>query len=80
VSPEFLQRFEANQRLQALMLALAASGTRIGMYDRNIATGEIFWTEQVARLLGLRTTTTFSQSYHYHDWAERVHPEAGAGP
>jgi len=57
-------------------LALAASGTQIGMYEWNIVTGETFWTQQVARLLGLRTTTTtFSQQYHYHDWTERVHPE-----
>ncbi|MCL5279839.1 MAG: PAS domain S-box protein [Planctomycetes bacterium] len=59
-------------------LALAASGTRIGMYDWNVVTGETLWTEQVARLLGLRTTTTtttVSQRYHYRDWAERVHPE-----
>lgn len=35
-------------------LALAASGTRIGMYERNVATGVSLWTEQVARLLGLR--------------------------
>jgi PAS domain S-box-containing protein len=63
-------------------LALAASGARIGLYDWNVVTEEAFWTEQVSRLLGLRTTTTtttttttVSQKYHYHDWAECVHPE-----
>ena len=68
-------------------LALATSGTRIGMFDWNIATGEILGTERQVRLLGLAasasasasaattTTTTLSQSYHYRDWAERVHPD-----
>ncbi|MBN1508865.1 MAG: PAS domain S-box protein [Sedimentisphaerales bacterium] len=68
---------EAALRESEERLALAASGTRIGMYEGNIATGEILGTEQVARLLGLRTTTTttFSQRYQYHDWRERVYPE-----
>jgi signal transduction histidine kinase len=68
---------ESEQRL-----ALALSGTRVGMYERDLATGECWGTEQAARLLGLRTTTTttttpttLSQSYYYRDWAERVHPE-----
>ena len=57
-------------------LALAASGTRIGMYEWNVTTGATLWTEQVAQLLGLRTTTTtISQPYHYQDWAQCVHPE-----
>ena len=38
-------------------MALAASGARIGMFDRNIPTGEALCTEQFARLLGLTTTT-----------------------
>jgi PAS domain S-box-containing protein len=64
-------------------LALAISGTRIGMYDRSVTDGRTLCTEQVAKLLGLRTppprpttpTTTLFQQYHYHDWAERVHPD-----
>ena len=34
-------------------LALAASGTHIGMFDWNIATGEVLGTEQLSRLLAL---------------------------
>ncbi len=62
-------------------LALALSSTRMGMYERNLITGEIRGTDQLARLLDLRptttttTTTTLSRLYHYHDWAGRVHPE-----
>ncbi|MFZ5907080.1 MAG: PAS domain S-box protein [Nitrospirota bacterium] len=59
-------------------LSLAASGTQIGMYDWDVVTGEILWTEQVNRLLGLKATTnnnnTF-QKYHYQDWTDRVNPE-----
>ncbi|MCL5281091.1 MAG: PAS domain S-box protein [Planctomycetes bacterium] len=69
------KRAEEELRSSQEKLALAASGTQIGMYDRDAATGEIRGTEQMARLLGLRTTTTLSQVYHYHDWAERVHAE-----
>jgi two-component system sensor histidine kinase UhpB len=58
-------------------LALAVSGTQIGMYERNVATGRTLGTEQIAQLLGLRTATarTLFQRYHYHDWTERVHPD-----
>jgi len=73
-------RQQAEQAEQALReseerLALAVSGTRIGIYDRDLVTGAIRATEQTVRLLGLRTTTTLSQAYQYHDWQERVHPE-----
>ncbi|MGM0562606.1 MAG: MASE3 domain-containing protein [Pseudomonadota bacterium] len=66
-------------------LALATSGTQVGIFDRNLLTGEIAATEQNVRLLGMppaaaagtrtRTRTTLSQFYGYSDWAERVHPE-----
>ena len=54
------ERAEAAAALRQIeeRLALAASGTRIGMFDRNVATGESLCTEQHARLVGLRTTTT----------------------
>jgi PAS domain S-box-containing protein len=63
-------------------LALATSGSRIGLFEWNIATGETLWTEQLARLLGLKTrrrrtttTTTLSLKFHYRDWVDRVHAE-----
>ena len=66
-------------RVSQERLALAASGTRIGMFEWNIATGETFWTEQHARLWGLPAesegTTTMSRPYQYLDWAKRIHPE-----
>ncbi len=79
------KRAEEALRESEQRLALALSGTRIGLYDRDMITGAVRGTEQIARLLGLRppppppppttTTTTLSQAYDYHDWAERVHPE-----
>ena len=71
----------AELRQSEAKLALATSGTRVGIFDRNLLTGETMATEQHIRLLGLRpttnktTATTLSQRYHYRDWAERVHPE-----
>ena len=72
------KRVEDALRASQERLALAASGTRIGMFDWNIATGESHCTEQHARLLGLTTTTTtttLSLSHHYREWAACVHPD-----
>ena len=76
-----LKKTEKALRESEQKLALATSGTQIGIFDRNIITGEIIATEQNVRLLGLRTTTTttttttLSQHYQYRDWAKRIHPE-----
>lgn len=69
-------------------LAVAVSGARIGLFEWNVATGELLWNPQHARLFGLDTTTsngttpttattktTVSQPHTYADWASRVHPE-----
>jgi len=75
------EQASADLRKSEERLALAASGTQIGMFDRDFVTGEISATEQLIRLIGLRptttttTTTTLSQTYTYREWAERVHPE-----
>jgi PAS domain S-box-containing protein len=73
------ERAEAALWASGERLALAASRTRIGMFDWNLATGKMLWTEQHAYLLGFptttTTTTTLSQTYTYRDWARRVHPQ-----
>ena len=76
------KRAEEELRQSEQRLALAASGTRIGMFDCNMATGEVLSTEQHVKHLGLpttttttTTTTTLTQSYHYSQWALQVHPE-----
>ena len=64
-------------------LAVAVSGTRIGLFEWNMATGEVLWNPQHARLFGLDATTTSSTTtttmvfrpFVYNDWASRVHPE-----
>ena len=78
---DIAQRKQAEEALRVSQerLALAASGTHIGMFEWNIATGERLWTEQHARLWGLPSTSTamstMSQPYQYLDWAKRIHPE-----
>jgi len=81
---DIAQRKHAEEALRTSQerLALAVSGTQIGMFDWNLATGEMLWTEQHARLWGLSAmiattaaTTTLSQPYHYRDWAERIHAD-----
>jgi PAS domain S-box-containing protein len=76
------KRSEQALRESEQRLALAASGTEIGFFDWNVATGETLCTAQQICLLGLATTrrsrtpsTTLSRSYHYSGWAERVHRE-----
>ena len=76
---DVVQRKHAEEALRTSQerLALAVSGTRIGMFDWNFATGEMLLTEQHARLWGLSATATataaaatLSQPYHYRDWAQ----------
>ena len=69
-------------RVNEERLALAASGTRLGMLDWDLTTGAAVGTEQLFQLIGLpttttttTTTTTLSQPYHYREWADRVHFE-----
>jgi len=67
-------------RASQVRLALAASGTQLGMFERNLGTNEIAATEQLPQMLGIPATTTaatitFSKTYTYRQWAERVHPE-----
>ena len=78
------RRNQAELRESEQRLALAASGTRMGMFDWDLATGKTLWTKQLARLLGLvpttapattTATTALSLTYTYCDWAKCVHPE-----
>jgi PAS domain S-box-containing protein len=81
VQTEELRTTEAMLRESEQRLALALSGTGVGMYNRDLATDEVLCTEPVARFLGLRptttttTTTTLSPGYHYEEWARCVHRE-----
>jgi len=78
------EQANADLRKSQAQLALAATGTRIGMFDRDLVTGETLATAQHTRLIGLSAaaaaataaaTTTLSQRYQYDDWVKRVHPE-----
>jgi PAS domain S-box-containing protein len=75
-----------NQAAKALRrseerLALAASGTGIGIFEWDVAGGRVLWTRQHDIIFGYRaedtttTTTTTTTAYDYRHWADRVHPE-----
>jgi PAS domain S-box-containing protein len=76
------EQVSADLRDSQERLALAASGTRIGIFEWNVVDNTVVCTEQYARIMGLSpttttttTTTTLSQRYKYADWAKSVHPE-----
>jgi PAS domain S-box-containing protein len=62
-------------------LALAAGVTGIGIFDRDMGTGEILATAQNMLILGMQpkaaglSASHLSQRYHSRQWAACVHPE-----
>ncbi len=57
-------------------LALAANAAQIGIFDWNVQTGKVAWTQQHEVIFGYPTTTTAAATQHpYRDWADRVHPD-----
>ena len=59
-------------RESAQRLDLAVSAHRIGIFDWNVATGELLWTRQEEELFGLPSG---SFGGHISDWAAIVHPD-----
>jgi PAS domain S-box-containing protein len=59
--------------------ALAASAAGVGLFEWDVKTGNVVWTEQTSRLLGLpvkkRKGTPVLQPHSYQEWADRIHPE-----
>ena len=62
-------------------LALAMSAAQIGMFDRNLTSGSILWTQIAKAIFGYSqantttTTTTSSTEHDQSEWTNRVHPE-----
>jgi len=63
-------------------LALAASATRIGIFDWNLTSNTILWTHTHEAIFGYApdattttTTTTTTEEHDYRRWADRVYPE-----
>ncbi len=62
-------------------LALAASATEIGMYDWDLVSDTILWTQTHEAIFGYApaatttTPTTITTEHPYHRWADRIHPE-----
>ncbi|MFA7062296.1 MAG: PAS domain S-box protein, partial [Pedobacter sp.] len=63
---------EERQRESQERLTLAADAGQVGMFDLNMATGDLQWTQQHEVIFGYDPTTT---TRTYRDWADRVHPE-----
>lgn len=63
-------------------LALAISAAQIGMFDWNLTSGSILWTQTHEVIFGyvpaspaVTTTSTTTTKHDYRKWADRVHPE-----
>ena len=77
---EALVQRESSLRESEEWLALAAGATQIGMFDRNLTTGRILWTQAHEAIFGYSpvftaaaaTTTT---EHDIRRWSDRVHPE-----
>ena len=84
ISTDVSERKKAEEALRESeeRLALAASATRIGMFDWNLTKGSVFWTRTVDSIFGYvptttaaaTTVTTVTTEYDYGRWADRVHP------
>jgi PAS domain S-box-containing protein len=67
---------ESEQRL-----ALATSATQIGMFEWNLRSSSVLWTQTHDAIFGYSpamsttTTATTTKEYEYHRWSDRVHPE-----
>ena len=79
-----LYKHAAERRLRESdeRLALAISATHIGMFDWNLASGSILWTQTHEALFGyvpaspaVTTSSTTTTKHDYRRWADRVHPE-----
>lgn len=58
---------EANRRYE-----LAVNGSRIAIWDWDVRTGELVWSEEFETLLGLRPE---DQTGRIEDFTDRIHPE-----
>ena len=79
-----LYKHAAEQQLRESdkRLALAISAAQIGMFDWNLTTGSILWTQTHEAIFGyapasptVTTMSTTTTKHDYRKWADRVHPE-----
>jgi len=71
------KRAEEKQQESKEQLALAADAGQVGMFDLNIETDELQWTQQHEIIFGYEPTDTKATTikHTYQDWSTRVHPE-----
>ncbi len=69
------KRNEETLRETQERLALAANAAQIGIFDWNVLTGEVAWTQQHDVLFGYPPSATTITQHGYRDWADRLHPD-----
>src|SRR5215469_13302394 len=70
---EIIERHNAEEALRESeeRLRLAQLRTGIGIWDRNLRTGEVTWTSELEAMFGLESGTVKC----YSDFRKRAHPE-----
>jgi PAS domain S-box-containing protein len=53
----------------------AANAAQIGMFDWNVLTGKVAWSQQCEFIFGYTPSAAMTTIHDYRDWADRVHPE-----
>lgn len=58
-------------------LVIAADAGQVGIFDLNVESGELLWTQQHEIIFGYEPTDTkvTTIKHTYQDWSTRVHPE-----
>ena len=69
------KRAEEKQRESQERLILAADAGQVGMFDLNMESGELQWTQRHEIIFGYAPTTSTATKRTYQDWSDRVHPE-----
>ena len=58
-------------------LALAADAGQVGMFEVNMGSGDVYWTQKQEKIFGYEPTTTSNTTtaHTYQEWSDRVHPD-----
>lgn len=56
-------------------LAMAANAAQVGMFDWNVLTGKVAWTQQHEVIFGYPPSASTTSLHNYSDWADRLHPD-----
>ena len=68
------KRAEEKQREAQERFLLATDAGQVGVFDLNMESGELQWTQRHETIFGYVPTTSIIK-HTYQDWSDRVHPE-----